>query len=234
MEEDNRRMVDETMKRSNVERSPSLEADGYSDSSVKPCSSSRSFSTSPPAACTACRATSLIRRRRSAASFSRRAFVLLEPLGATPVMSTFLSYGVKLTKSTPPRLMPPPPPPTLLLRLLMPLPPPAIGPIEPTTPMVVPTAPPPPPAKDPKLADVERRAGVFGVVREFCCCCCCCCSRCCCCLHHDFFFRTAEIDAERWRTAELGVDVGDGDSSWSVGLLVLRCMLGFLGDERPP
>lgn len=70
-----------------------------------------SLSTSPPAAATALMAASLRRRRRSWASFSRRALVLELPLGATPVMRTPPSLGVKLTKpipESPPSDMPPP------------------------------------------------------------------------------------------------------------------------------
>lgn len=42
------------------------------------------------------------RRRFSIASFSRRALVFEEPLGATPVRILVLSLGVKLTKSAMP------------------------------------------------------------------------------------------------------------------------------------
>lgn len=47
-------------------------------------------------------AASFKRRLRSAASFSRLAFVLLDPDGATPVKIRLLSLGVKLTKPTAP------------------------------------------------------------------------------------------------------------------------------------
>ena len=63
--------------------------------------------TSPPALRTARRVASLSLRWRSWASFSRRSFVLLDPDGATPVISTFLSLGVKFTNP----IAPPPPPP---------------------------------------------------------------------------------------------------------------------------
>lgn len=65
---------------------------------------------SPPAARTARIAASLILRRRSLASFSRRALVFDDPLGATPVRIFLLSCGVKLTKSTSDA----PPPPSFL------------------------------------------------------------------------------------------------------------------------
>ena len=92
------------------------------------------FSTSPPASRTARIVASLSLRWRSAASFSRRAFVLLDPDGATPVISTFLSLGVKFTNP----IAPPPPP--LLLR----------------------PPPPPFPAKPPDPADDEDDDGVRG------------------------------------------------------------------------
>lgn len=68
-----------------------------------PCSitnnpSRSNVSKSPPASRTAFFAASLNFLRFSAASFSRLAFVLLLPLGATPVRIFLLSSGVKLTK----------------------------------------------------------------------------------------------------------------------------------------
>jgi hypothetical protein len=58
------------------------------------------LSTSPPASNTAFMAAWLNFLLFSAASFSRRALVLLLPLGATPVRILRLSCGVKLTKPT--------------------------------------------------------------------------------------------------------------------------------------
>lgn len=54
-------------------------------------------STSPPASLTALAAISLIRLSFSLSSRSRLAFVLLLPLGATPVKIFNLSSGVKFT-----------------------------------------------------------------------------------------------------------------------------------------
>lgn len=54
----------------------------------------------PPAACTALIAAWLSLLVFSIASFSRLAFVLELPLGATPVKIFMLSSGVKFTKST--------------------------------------------------------------------------------------------------------------------------------------
>lgn len=63
-----------------------------------PCSIS--LSTSPPAAATAFIAASLILLLFSTASFSLLALVLLLPLGATPVINTPPSLGVKFTNPT--------------------------------------------------------------------------------------------------------------------------------------
>ena len=63
-----------------------------------PCSTRLSIS--PPASLTALIAACDSFLRFSKASFSLLAFVLDEPLGATPVRIFLLSLGVKLTKST--------------------------------------------------------------------------------------------------------------------------------------
>lgn len=66
------------------------------------CSNLLRLSMSPPASITAFMAAWLSFLLLSAASFSRRALVLLLPLGATPVRILRLSSGVKLTKPDPP------------------------------------------------------------------------------------------------------------------------------------
>ena len=64
----------------------------------------RRLSISPPASLTALNAACDSFLLFSKASFSLLAFVLDEPLGATPVRIFLLSLGVKLTKSTVPRV----------------------------------------------------------------------------------------------------------------------------------
>ena len=87
---------------------PASRQEPHPNQNANPCSINLSIS--PPAAATAFIAASLILLLFSTASFSRLAFVLLLPLGATPVINTPPSFGVKLTKPTP-RPPPPPPPP---------------------------------------------------------------------------------------------------------------------------
>lgn len=103
------------------------------------------LSTSPPAALTARIVASLSLRWRSCISFSRRAFVLLDPDGATPVISTFLSLGVKFTNPIVPDALP---------RGVVAVAPPPIS--------FPPPPPPPPPMSPPKDPDDVAERGVCG------------------------------------------------------------------------